>query len=288
MSGKSSGPSLAERSEMHERSREVDVLHDALTFWSKEWAEATEDLKRTRQRRNSLIRNGWLEEELAGVDHRIAAKEKIKQAAVRTVKQLLREHPIWPFLEDKPGLRGPRVARIVSIIYDPRRFPGQPCNGPEVHFSIPIYKVGDSCPHQVWVEEEGKRGSILAPCPGTMCPERKRTGVRSVWHYFGLFPDENGNLIKRHKGQSSGFRVQDRALFIGPEGIGDAIIRHRTPVYRAIYDEKKARFIEEGKEKGAAHDRAKIIACKEFLRDLLMAWKYLEFGIGSGPKNCTV
>jgi len=57
---------------------------------------------------------GWAAEGVKVLEDKVA----------RLVSKALREHPLWPWLSQYPGLGGIHVARIIAIIGDPRRFPG--------------------------------------------------------------------------------------------------------------------------------------------------------------------
>lgn len=214
------------------------------------------------------------------------------------LKRALREHPLWPWLSDYRGMGGAHVARLMARIRDPRRFPGQQCeNG---HTMAPLYEVGSECPIRS-VEDEG--------CGGLMLPPRETTGVRSLWHYCGLHVVD-GRSPRKQKGQRATWDVISRTSILQPDGIADAIIKNRTPHYRDVYDIAKARLARErgivvadeiesetgpegvdesGRVDGAdrtaetagddglrpiqIHERARKIAVKEFVADLLMQWK---------------
>ena len=49
--------------------------------------------------------------------------ESDKRKAVSIVKKLLHAHPLWPWLDQFPGLGGAQVAWIIARISDPHRFP---------------------------------------------------------------------------------------------------------------------------------------------------------------------
>jgi len=57
----------------------------------------------------------------------------------------------------------------------------------------------------------------------------------SFWKYCGLHV-EHGEAVKRRKGEKLGFNKRMRTL---TWKIADSFIKHRTPFYRAIYDEAK-------------------------------------------------
>jgi len=218
-----------------------------------------------------------------------ALGDEMKRLEDRTGRQIKRElmaQPVWPWLSQFPGLGGVHVARLVAIIGDPRRFPGQQCSA--AHTMPPDLAVGDSCP----VEE----------CTGTMLAPRTTTGVRSIWHYCGLHVVDGAAPHKR-KGQRVDWNPTARTACLMPGGIAEQIVRLRVPIYRERYDAEKARLtgtraviaieigVVLGPQDGAEADRtsviddtpglrpiqiekiARTIAAKAFLGDLLMAMK---------------
>lgn len=220
--------------------------------------------------------------------------QKVEEKLDRLIKKELMGHPVWPWLSQYPGLGGVQVARLISLIRDPRRFPGQKCS--VGHTLSPDHEAGAPCP---WV------GIDDAVCEGTMLPPRETTGVRSLWHYLGLHVVD-GHSPKKRKGQRADWSPVGRTVVLMPGGIADSIIKSRTPVYRDEYDRQKERLIS---ERGAApavvtevkdgaalldgpevergpvtepvvglrpiqiHERARKIAAKRFVGDLLMEWK---------------
>lgn len=219
---------------------------------------------------------------------------KVEDRLERGIAKEMTGHPIWPWLSQYPGVRGVQTARLISLIGDPRRFPGQKCS--VGHTSPPDHEVGAPCP---WV------GIDDAACEGTMLPPRETTGVRSLWHYLGLHVVD-GRSPKKRKGQRADWSPVGRTVVLMPGGIADSIIRSRTPVYRDEYDRQKERLISERGVESAAvsdeaaglalldgsevakraasdgisglrpiqiHERARKIAAKRFVGDLLMEWK---------------
>lgn len=220
--------------------------------------------------------------------------QKVEEKLDRLIKKELMSHPVWPWLSQYPGLGGVQVARLISLIGDPRRFPGQKCS--VGHTAPPDREVGAPCP---WV------GIDDAVCDGTMLPPRETTGVRSLWHYLGLHVVD-GRSPKKRKGQRADWSPVGRTVVLMPGGIADSIIKSRTPVYRDEYDRQKERLISErgadiahvdDEKRGPAlldepevesgpvtepvvglrpiqiHERARKIAAKRFVGDLLMEWK---------------
>ena len=192
-------------------------------------------------------------------------------------------HPLWPWLSEHKGLGGPLTGRVIALIRDPRRFPGQPCS--EGHIGPPVYEIGAPCPTITQVGEQGNE----QPCEGTMFPPRRHSGVRSLWHYLGVHVVD-GKLPRRRKGQQADWHVQGRALLLMPNvGLAAQIVKHRTEPYRTTYDRAKARLVvergvvdssnESANSDGSALrpfqiDRiAQTIAVKAFVGDLLTEWK---------------
>lgn len=121
--------------------------------------------------------------------------------------------------------------------------------------------VGDS--HTADDEEVANEDAGVR-CVGVMLPPRPGTGVRSLWHYFGVHVVD-GKLPQRRKGQQADWNPTGRTLLLQPKGIADQIIIHRPEPYRTTYDEAR--------ERGKYHSVARIIAAKQFLGDLLIIWK---------------
>jgi hypothetical protein len=218
--------------------------------------------------------------------------KKIEDSTARQIKKELMAQPVWPWLSQFPGLGGVHVARLVAMIGDPRRFPGQKCS--EGHTSLPDYAVGDPCP------VEGMDGTR---CPGAMLTPRTTTGTRALWHYLGLHVGDDGKMPRKRKGHRIDWNGEGRTICLMPGGLAEQIVRLRVPVYRDRYDATKARLIETrageayaiertcgpqgggGAERVAASDvdagltpiqiekRARMIAVKAFVGDLLAAMK---------------
>lgn len=260
-----------------------------------------EDVQRTRL---ALVQRGLAEP--------AEAMTALERSLGRAINKELRQSVIWPWLSQFPGLGGVHTARLVSIIGDPRRFPGRPCT--RGHISPALSVVAS--------ESEGRPGEggpcpvVTAdgePCPGTMLPNRRGTGVSSIWHYCGLHA-VNGRSPRKTKGQVADWNPRARTCVLMPGGIADQIVRLRVPVYRDLYDATKDRL---SRERGAvtldvteqraaaaltegpqvdtapAPDIAgglrpfqidaiaRKVAAKAFLGDLLIAWKRLLADEGS-------
>jgi hypothetical protein len=166
---------------------------------------------------------------------------KVGTSLAEQVKRELRRQPIWPWLSQFPGLGGVHVARLVALIGDPHRFPGQPCT--EGHIAPARFAVGDPCPRRSKPDADG----AVAACAGTMLEPRRGTGTRSLWHYLGLHV-VNGKSPRKAKLQKADWNPIGRTICLQPGGIAEQIVRHRVPVYREIYDAAKERL---QRERGA-------------------------------------
>jgi hypothetical protein len=217
----------------------------------------------------------------------------------RRISKALREHPIWPWLSQFPGLGGVQTARLIALIANPHRFPGQRCSeghylpaGADEDLAIETAPgVGGPCP-LTWRLARGHRAGPApadeTPCTGILLPSRAGTGTRSLWHYLGLHVVD-GRSPRKVKGQRADWQPAGRTAVLMPGGIADAIVKARTPVYRDIYDAAKSRLAEtRGVEPpgeieapaGPAPLRpfqvdalAKKIAAKAFVGDLLRELK---------------
>lgn len=116
-------------------------------------------------------------------------------------------------------------------------------------------------------ETESRHG-----CPGILLAPRLGTGVRSLWHYAGLHAID-GRMPQRRKGVQADWKPTLRTLALGPDGLADQIIKHRTPKYRDIYDATKERKAVEELPPWKVHKIARTVAAKAFLGDLLVTWK---------------
>ncbi len=216
-----------------------------------------------------------------------ATLDEQKEDVSGALKAALQGHPLWPFLEDLPGLRSAYVARLISIIDDPRRFPGVACS--EGHIHSTVVAIGDPCPSTTIPE----RGADPEPCPGVIERQRPGTGTRAIWHYFGLhvLAVETGDGEVEHKlpnkyqlgrfsNKQADWHMQAQSLFLGDWGVAGQIKAQKPQPYESIYREKFAQKQNEG------HPRpnrvAEVVVCKAFIADLLREWKRLEFGIGPG------
>ena len=176
------------------------------------------------------LRKSMAQRELG--DALIESAHKIEEQVGRELGKALRRHPLWPWLSQFPGLGGVHTARLIARIGDPRRFPGQQCG--EGHTLVPGYAIGTPCPLD---DREGNG------CPGDMLAPRTSTGTRSVWHYCGLHVTDDGRSPRKRKGIRCTWDPIARTAVLQPDGIADQIVRLRVPVYREVYDARKADLI---------------------------------------------
>lgn len=160
--------------------------------------------------------------------------KKLKAGVGRRLKATLGKHPIGPWVSQYKGLAGPTTARLIALIRDPRRFPGQICS--EGHHSPAVYAEDTPCP---WASDDGVCGEPLKT--------RRGSGVRSLRHYLGLHVVD-GRSPRLRKGVQGDWNTKGRTLVLAPDGLADQIIKHRTEPYRSLYDETKARL---ERERGA-------------------------------------
>ncbi len=162
---------------------------------------------------------------------------KLEAATRRATQKALKAHPLWPWLEQFPGVRGTYTAYILHLIKDPRRFPGQQCE--EGHYLPDIFVEGVPCPFEQRAESELRAETCGAPLHG-----RRGTGVRSLWHYFGLHVID-GKRARKRKGKAADWVTEAPGILLGPQGIADQIIRHRVEPWRSRYDHEKERIADE-------------------------------------------
>lgn len=254
-----------------------DLLH-AVQSW--------EDAQRTRKAMSQR-----------GDDEMAALLGLAEKEAAKRVNKMLRQHVLWPWLSARPGLGGIHMARVIALIGDPRRFPGQKCS--KGHTSLPDYAVGSPCP-----VADPKTGEL---CDGIMEPPRRTTGVRSVWHYLGLHCDAEGKAPRRRIGVKADWQPKGRASCMQPNGIAEHIVKQKGCPYRPVYDAARERLSQRGADPeseidlacgpedggGAAeispviegaigrlrpiqvHNIARKIAVKAAIGDMFMEWKRL-------------
>ena len=228
-----------------------------------------------------------------GQDDLAEVLKKQEDRYSRQIKRELQQHVIWPWLSQFPGLGGVHTARLIGMIGEPRRFPGQRCD--KGHYSAPLYDIASVCPQT----------TIDGPCDGIMLPPRTTTGTRSLWHWAGLAPG-----ARRKKGQRADFNPVAKTIVLMPGGIAEQIVRLKVPHYRDIYDATKERLSRERAVHGAESDPelgplpidtaeaestierecvavlrpfqidaiARKVAAKAFLGDLLAEWKRVVAG----------
>lgn len=187
---------------------------------------------------------------------------KTEDRISRALGKALRTHPLWPWLAPLKGLAGPMTARLLGIIGDPWRFPGQRCSEGHTLPSRTVIRnesdvrVGSAGPDVAglteWRSESDATGGRPCPisddegnrCPGDMLPPRPGSGVRSLWHYCGVHVVD-GRSPRRMKGKQADWNPKARTLLLMPSGLAEMIVKHRTPEYRDIYDATKARLAAE-------------------------------------------
>jgi hypothetical protein len=95
-------------------------------------------------------------------------------------------------------------------------------------------------PMYKWLRSIRGIGPVLAGGLISGIDIRKAEHVSSLWKYFG-YHVVNGRAVKRKKGEKLGFNPGMRVLGYK---IADSFVKHRTPVYRQIYEERKRRAME--------------------------------------------
>ena len=229
-------PTPPNEGEQAEKRHEIDRVAGLLASLSWSWRDIQQARLAAEQRGLTLVR----------VQHDmllplVAELRKVEDHYAEEVKRELRRQPIWPWLSQFPGLGGVHVARLVALIGDPHRFPGQPCT--EGHIAPARYSAGDPCPRQSRPDADG----VVKACAGTMLEPRPHTGKRSLWHFLGLHVVD-GKSPRKAKGQKADWNPLGRTVCLQPGGIAEQIVRHRVPVYRDIYDAAKERL---QRERGA-------------------------------------
>ena len=162
---------------------------------------------------------------------------KLEARTRRATQKALKAHPLWPWLEQFPGVRGTYTAYIVQLIKDPRRFPGRRCE--EGHYLPDIYVEGAPCPIELGAESDEVAERCGAPLHG-----RRGTGVRSLWHYLGLHVID-GRRARKRKGKAADWVTEAPGILLGPQGIADQIILRQVEPYRSRYDHEKERIAAE-------------------------------------------
>jgi hypothetical protein len=230
------------------------------------------------------------------------ALSAIEDELGRQLGKLLRQHPLWPWLGQYPGLRGVHTARLIGRIGDPLRFPGRLCAAG--HY-LPADWSGSQCPVEVQAAEQRDENGQDVGCLASIGPLRLGTGVASLWHYCGMHV-VNGRAARKVRGVRATWDPIARTCLMMPGGIAEQIVRHRVPVYRERYDEARERLQHErgdsasepdprpaplSDEREGEPDRgadirlalplrpfqidriARTIAVKVFVGDLLTEWK---------------
>jgi hypothetical protein len=268
----------------------LDRYADEVTARLSGLAATFEDVQLMRMRRRNR-----LQQELLGPDatdeeiRRVLDKHPelepfvaLERAQEKLLQKAMQNHALYPWLKQYRGLAGPRTARIIAAIGDPWRFPGQQCTGCTddegarvTHTFRPVFEVGVPCPvgaMDEWTRAE--REDALEIYVGRTRTPRSKTGVRSIWHYFGLMPDETGRLVKLRKGKQASYNPAARVLVLGTNGPADQIVKQRTPKYRDIYDHyKETHPTNDEYPKWRIDSIAKTRASKAFIGDMLTEWK---------------
>jgi len=86
--------------------------------------------------------------------------------------------------------------------------------------------------------------------------------VSALWAYSG-YGVYDGKVQKKTKGQPNNWAGKIRSLMYN---VVDMFIKHRTPIYRDIYDKEKALQVSRGISLGHAHNRAIRKTAKIFLQ----------------------
>lgn len=221
------GRDHAEADEQADVSLETDPVSGLLASLSWSWKDVQQARLAAQQR---------------GLDTLAGELEKFEKRIAEQVKKELRKEPVWPWLSQYPGLGGVQMARLVALIGDARRFPGQRCT--EGHYAPAIYAIGDPCPSRSRPDADG----VVTACDGTMLAPRPHSGTRSLWHYLGLHV-VNGRSPRKSKGTKADWNPIGRTICLQPGGLAEQIVRLKVPKYREIYDAKKERL---ARERGAA------------------------------------
>lgn len=258
---------------LNERAEALDGGHDrlvddetlALRLYVREWRD---------------IQQNRLAAEQRGLDDIATELHRVEDGTAKVIIRLLKQHPIYPWL--KPGLRGVQMARFLSEIGDPRRFPGQRCS--KGHYLAAIHGIGDPCPRAIW-NIKGEDSQLpqptlpegeQVPCPGTLlAPRSLGNGTRSLWHYAGLHT-VNGKAPRKTRGKRCDWNLSARTALLMPDvGVAAQIVRHRVDPYREVYDSMKERKLAEGLPPYKAEQIARTRAVKVLVADLLQEWKRL-------------
>lgn len=119
--------------------RHIDLTTERLSAYAKAFEDAQSVRKAAHLRGDELAAEMFSDTE--------------KQLS-RRLGKTLKGHVLWPWLEGLSGLAGPLSARVIAIIGDPRRFPGQQCS--IGHTLPPVYRVGEPCPVVAEVDRESE------------------------------------------------------------------------------------------------------------------------------------
>ena len=203
------------------------------------------------------------------------------------LSKTLRQHILWPWLSQFPGLGGHHVARILAMIKNPNNFPKKDHRGTGVR-AISAY-------FGLHVDSEGRL-------------PRARKGVQSNWKAAGrtalLQPMGIVDAIIMHRvPHYSDIYYRTKARLEEERGYVDVppadVQGERYSAFIAAYRRQHPRTPTGPLFRGELDRTARTIVAKRFLGDLLMAWKRAiaqhnmakgaeltaESGNGSGADN---
>lgn len=206
------------------------------------WEDMMEDRKGLAQRIQQLEKGGVNPIEIKAMEAVFSdAKKNIEKKIVKEWKK----HPLYDWSSQVKGLGDHSIAYLVAKL------------GGDVLTARPVYFQGKG-DDRVRIDME----------------PFQRT-VSQLWAYCGYGDPER----KRRRGAS-----QDECMNAGNPKlkarlylIAGSFLKAGNERYRAIYDQAKAKYLEDGKPKGHAHNCALRKVKKEFLKDLWLAAHHLGF-----------
>jgi len=170
----------------------------------------------------------------------------VREEVGKKLSKLLKSHVLYPWLKEGRST-GVHIARLLTIIRDPLRFPGRACtNG---HY-LPTDWPEDICP--VPIGKKGQKRKDAKPCRAEIGELRRGTGTRSLWHYLGVHVNEFGRSPRLQKNVQATWNIVGRTCLLQPDGIADQIIRHKKePWYTDSFIVAKDRL---KRDRGAVHE----------------------------------
>lgn len=114
-----------------------------------------------------------------------------------------------------------------------------------------------------WMNKIKGLGPAMAGALAALLDDCSRFDTISKLWAYGGYKVEDGKVQKHTPGQVSNWNGKIRTLMYN---VVDMFIKHRTPVYREIYDEDKQRQLAKGIPLGHAHKRAIRKTAKIFLQ----------------------